>query len=184
MSFPTKPAYIVDSCNGWESQYLEHPAFAWMYDYETSFDHGDMKSGPHTPWHTDDFTFTKPTGESASGEAGWAALLETYAPLTEHFHEPRWFLIWETTTGYKLTGCAIMYGNLPVPGEKKHKDLKGKEWDFAGPGMFQFEFVHDASGPKGLKLKAESICADATPLVGEIVKRGMATPAEVFAKLG
>ena len=184
MSYPTKPAYIVESCDGWEPKLLEHPVFDWMQDHEEAFDWGDMKSGPHTPWHTDDFTFTSPTGETIEGGApAWDGVVKMYAPLVGHYHEPRWFVIWETENGYILTGSAIMYGNLPVPGDKKHKDLKGREWDVAGPGAFHFEYVKDPSGPKGLKMKAEKIYANVLLLAAEMVKRGMVTADQVFAQV-
>jgi hypothetical protein len=185
MSYPTKPAYIVESCDGWEPKLCEHPVFDWMYDYEQGFDWGDIKSGPHTPWHTDDYTFTNPTGETISGgAAAWAASLERFAPLAGHYHEPRSFVIWETMNGYKLTGSAVIYGNLRVPGEKKHKDLKGREWDIAGPVAYDIECVKDPSGPKGLKVKAQKVCFNTLPLAAEMVKRGVVTTDQVFGQMG
>jgi hypothetical protein len=185
MSYATKPAFIVESCEGWEPKLLEHPVFDWMQDYEEAFDFGDMKSGPHTPWHTDDFAYTKPNGETITGGApAWAAGLEMYAPLAGHYHEPRWGVIWEMENGYVLTGGANFYGNLPVPGDKKHKDLKGREWDVAGPGVFYFEYVKDPTGPKGLKIKTEKIYANPLVMAGEMVKRGMLTADEVIERMG
>lgn len=184
MSYPTKPAYIIESCDGWDPKHLEHPVFDWMQDHEEAFDHGDMKSGPHTTWHTDDFSYTKPNGETISGGApAWAALLEMYAPLVDHYHEPRWGVIWETENGYILAGSAIMYGNFPVPGDKKHKDLKGREWDVSGPGAFHFEYVKDPSGPKGMKMKSQKIYANVLVLAAEMVKRGMITTDQVFTQM-
>jgi len=184
MSYPTKPAYIIESCEGWDPKHLEHPVFDWMQDHEQAFDFGDMKSKGYSPWLTDDFSFTKPNGETISGGApAWAALLELYSPLTEHYHEPRWGMIWETENGYILAGCAIMYGNFPVPGEKKYKDLKGREWDVSGPGAFHFEYVKDPSGPKGMKMKSQKIYANVLGLAAGMVKRGMITPEQVFTQM-
>src|SRR5438045_2970439 len=122
MSYPTTPAY-VQICNGWEPRLKEHPVFDWMFDYEAGFDWGDMKSGPHSPWHADDFAFTKPNGQTITGgDPAWKALLEMYAPFSAHYHEPAWFVIWETASGYVLVGQANMYGNFHVPGEKTKKD--------------------------------------------------------------
>jgi len=184
MSYPTKPAYIVESCNGWEPKYFEHPVYDWLQDYEEAFDFGDLKSGPYSPWHTDDYAYTKPTGETISGgKAAWPAQLEMYAPLAGHYHEPRSFAVWETDNGYIIMGQAYLYGNLPVPGDKKYKDLKGREWDVAGPGGFHFELVKDPSGPKGMKIKCYKLCANVIPLAAEMVKRGMMTADQVFTQM-
>src|SRR5436190_10516718 len=106
MSYSTTPAYI-ESVKGWEDRLEEHPVWSWMHSYEKEFDYGNMTSGPHTPWHTDDFTFVKAAGETfQSGEASWAALCEMYKPFSAHFHEPFQVIIWETSTGYELFGAA------------------------------------------------------------------------------
>jgi hypothetical protein len=117
---------------------------------------------------------TRPSGETIrGGEAAWEALKEMYAVFTAYYHEPMWYIIWETEAGYFLTGQAIMYGNFPVEGATKVKDLEGREWDFAGPGAFSFEYAKDPTGPKGLKLKGEKLCADGIGLVKALVARGM-----------
>jgi hypothetical protein len=183
MSYKTVPAY-VQYVRGWEeTQNREHPVMDWMFDYEAAFDRGDMKSGPHTPWHSDDFSFTKSTGTCITGGApAWAALLEMYAPFTTHYHEPFFYIIWETPTGYELIGSAKVFANLPAPGESTKTDLEGRKWDIEAPGAFHFEYVKDPSGPKGLKLKSEKLFADAIPMVGEMVKRGMVTSEQVMAQ--
>src|SRR5271163_4001722 len=175
MSYLTQPTYLV-SVPGWDPRTREHPVIDWMFDYEDAFDWGDMKSGPHTPWHSDDFTFTKPTGVSSPpGAPSWAALLEKYAPFSAHYHEPLHFIVYETSSGYELTGVANIFANLQVPGEKTKSDLQGRKWEIQAPGAFHFVYEKDPSGPKGLKIKSQELYADGIPLVGEMVKRGMVT---------
>lgn len=182
MSFATTPAYIY-SIKGWEKQYREIPVIDWMFDYEAAFDWGDMKSGPHTPWHADDFSYTKPTGVCVTGgEAAWAALLEGYSPFSSHYHEPFFFIIWDTPTGYGLFGCAKVFGKLHAPGELTKTDLEGRKWDVEIPGAFLFEYVKDPSGPKGLKLKSQKLFADGVPVICDMIKRGMVTIDQVMAR--
>jgi hypothetical protein len=182
MSYPTIPAYI-QSCKGWELRLKEHPVMDWMFDYENAFDFGNMKSESHDVWHTSDFYFTKSNGTCVTGGAeGWAALLETYAPFSEHFHEPMWLVIFETPTGYELCGQAKVFANLHVPGEKKKTDLQGRKWDIEAPGAFHFEYVKDHTGPKGLKMKGEKLYADGIPMVGEMIKRGMVTAEQALGQ--
>ena len=183
MSYSTTPAYI-HHCNGWEDRFKEHPVFEWMFDYTTAFDKGDMKAGPYTKWHTADFAYTLSNGVTLPpGEPSWAATLELYAPFTEHFHEPRWFAVWETPNGYDLTGHARLYADLPVPGDKTKEDLSGRKWDVCGFGMFQFSFTKDESGPRGLKMAATKLYSDPSPLMGEMVKRGMVKGEDILAKM-
>jgi hypothetical protein len=155
----------------------------WMFDYEAAFDWGDMKSGSHAPWHSDDFSFTKSTGVCVTGgAAAWSALLEMYAPFSSHYHEPAFIIIWESATGYELFGWAKIFAKLPAPGEPTKTDLEGRKWDIEAPGAFYFEYVKDPSGPKGLKLKGQKLFADGMPMIGEMVKRGMVTPEQVMAQ--
>ncbi|KAF2668721.1 hypothetical protein BT63DRAFT_471807 [Microthyrium microscopicum] len=78
-----------------------------------------------------------------------------------------------------------MYAKFPVPldGAEKVKDLEGREWDFKGTGAFWFEYVKDATGHKGLKLRRWRTYADGMPIVMEITKRGMATFDDVVKKV-
>jgi len=181
MSYTTVPAYI-QYAKGWETRFREHPVMDWMFDYEAAFDHGDMKHVPHTPWHTDDFSYTKPTGVCITGgAAAWAALLEMYAPFSAYYHEPSFFVVWETPTGYELFGSAKVFAKLLAPGEQTKTDLNGHKWDIEAQGAFHFKYVKDPSGPKGLKLKSSTLFADEIPMVGEMIKRGMVTPEQVLA---
>jgi hypothetical protein len=174
MPFATSPAYI-QYVQGWEPRIREHPVIDWMFDYEEAFDFGDMKSGPHAPWHADDFVYVKSGEASGAGAPSWAKLISDYAPFASHYHEPRYFIVYETATGFELMGWANIFGNFLVPGEKNKADLKGRKWEMMAPGAFHFIFEKDASGPKGLKLKKQELFADGIPLVGELVKRGMVT---------
>src|SRR5271168_1416887 len=115
MSLKTLPALFVN-VKGWDVDRREHPVIDWMFDYEAAFDFGDMKSGPHSPWHADDFSYTKPTGVCVTGgAAAWAALLEMYAPFSAYYHEPSFFVVWETPTGYELFGSAKVFAKLLAP---------------------------------------------------------------------
>ena len=173
----------IQSAKAWETRFREHPVVDWMLDYEEAFDWGDMKSGPCNVWLTDDFSFTKPTGERiASGAPSWAAVLQIVAPFSAHYLEPFFFIIWETPTGYEFFGIANIFGKLHAPGEQTKTDLEGRKWDVEAPAASLFEFVKDPSGPKGLKLKGQKLFADGIPMIGEMVKRGMVTPEQVLAQ--
>jgi hypothetical protein len=184
MALPTIPTYLVQNAGGWPDEHNKHPAVDWIHNYEQAFDFGDMKTQGHAPWSTDDFTFSYCGAPSApAGPAAFAALVERYAPLKAHYHEPHCYLIWENDTGYELTGVAYMYGNFHAPRDdvEKVKDEEGREWDFKGLGSFYFVFVKDQEGPKGLKMKSEVLIADGLPLAKELVKRGMATTEQILA---
>jgi hypothetical protein len=178
MSYPTQPTYIL-SCNGWDN--TEHPVMAWMHEHQKSFDSKDMiKNGPGN-WMTEDFVYVKPTGEVVSGVGpAFEAIKEMYAPLKDHYHEPKFGLIWDTSDGYELFGVANMYANFPVPGGgEKCKDLKGDVWDICTPGAFHFKYCKDSSGPQGLKLKVQKLYADTLPMVGKMIERGMVKPEQL-----
>lgn len=183
MAYPTKPAYIV-TCAGWEERLKEHPVFDWMFDHEAAFDFGTAKQEPYTNWFTDDFTFVDSSGKSTQGAEAWTALLATYAPLSSHFHEPFFGVVFENEHGFELFGCAKIFANLLVPGEgNKKKDLSGREWDVVSPGAFHFTYIRDENGPKGMKLSEEKLYADGLPMVGKLLERGMVTPEELIKKL-
>src|ERR1700735_317334 len=98
-----------------------------------------MKAGGDDPWHIDDFTLQKPSGEIITGRpATWTALLAMYAPFAAHFHEPKWLVIYETATGYVLIGEVDMYADFAAPGDRKKGlvDLDRRDWKFRGPGCF------------------------------------------------
>jgi hypothetical protein len=185
MAFPTTSVYLVQNAGGWDPVHRRHPVIDFMTDYEEAFHSGSMKSsGTHAPWHTDDFNFTKPDLTTiTNGPAAFAALLEMYAPFSASYHDPQYYVIWETATGYVLAGAAFIYSNFVVPGAegKKEKDLGGREWDFKALGSFQFTYVKDPTGPKGLKLKAQSLVADGIPLAKELIKRKMATAEQILS---
>jgi len=182
MAFLSKPVYCVDEAKGWQPKHREHPVIDWMFAYEQAFDFGDMKAGGPDPWMADDVVFTHPSSKVYKGkQEAWEGVLGMYAPFAAHYHEPQHYIIWETDEGFKLTGLAKMYTNLPVPGEKKCKDLEGREWDCVGNGGFSFEYVKDPSGPKGLKLKSQTVCPDPLGMMSEMIDRKMATADDLFA---
>ena len=186
MSFTNKPVYIVDDAQGWQEKFKEHPVMDWQWDFEKLFDFGNLKEEGYQAWLTDDFSFTAPYGATTTGlEAAWAQVKDTYQFFTAYYHEPIEYIVWETETGWKLTGRAFMYVNFPVPleGATKVADLTGKEWDWKMIGMFTFEWVKDPSGPKGIKMKRWDVVADGFPMMNEMVKRGMVTFDQVAAML-
>lgn len=180
MSYPTTPAFIAYT-NGAEKRLLEHPVLDFLFHHQESFDHGNMKNEPYTVFHTDDFVLTKPDGTALpAGEPSWKGWLEQYAPFTEHLHEARYVNVYEREGGWEMMGVAHIYGNLPVPGEKTKTDLTGRKWDVVVPGAIRFYCVKDASGPKGFKIKSIDLFGDGTPVVVEMIKRGMVKPEDLM----
>lgn len=180
MSYPTIPAYQTYT-NGTEKRLREHPVLDFLFDHQEAFDCGSMKTEPYTVFHADDFTFTKTDGTVLPpGEASWKAWLEGYAPFTEHLHEARYCCVYERNGGWEMMGIATIYGNLHVPGAKTKKDLSGRLWDVAVPGALLFTCVKDPSGPKGFKVKSMTLFGDGTPVIGEMIKRGMMKPEDLL----
>jgi hypothetical protein len=176
MSWIKTPVYAEEDAKGWEQRFTEHPAWAWQWEFEKLFDFGNVKNEGYEKWVTDDFSFTTPYGVTTTGrEAAWAQVKDTYQFFSGHYHEPREFIVWETETGWRLKGRALMYVNFLVPlqGATKVKDLTGKEWDSKFPGMFTFEWVKDPTGVNGIRMKKQAVAADGFPMINELVKRGM-----------
>lgn len=179
MSPSTIPAYVVH-IDGSDKRYREHPVLDFLFDHQEAFDHGNMKAEPYTQYHTSDFVFTKSDGTVLPpGEASWKGWLGGYAPFTEHLHEARYCCVYERNGGWEMMGIAHVYGNLVVPGDKTRKDLSGRQWDIEVPGAFLFACVPDPSGPKGFKVKSMTLFGDGTPVVGEMIKRGMVKPEDL-----
>jgi hypothetical protein len=182
MSATSTPAYIVhiDGSNRAEQRFREHPVLDFLFDHQEAFDHGDMKTGPYTKYHAYDFVLTKSDGTVLPpGEPSWQGWLAGYAPFTSHLHEPRYCCVYERNGGWEMVGVAHIFGNLPVPGEKARTDSAGGHWDVEVPGAFMFTCVMDPSGPKGFKVKSMTLYGDGTPVVGEMLKRGMIKPEDL-----
>jgi hypothetical protein len=179
MSYPTIPAFQTYA-NGAEKISREHPVSDFLVDHQEAFDHGNMKNERYTVYHTDDFTFTKSDGTVLPpGEASWKALLEGYAPFSEHFHEARYACIYERNEGWEMVGHANVYANLLVLGKKAKTDSFGRKWDVIVPGALVFNVVKDPAGPKGFKVKSMTLYADGVPVVSEMIKRGMVKPEDL-----
>jgi hypothetical protein len=134
-------------------------------------------------WQTSDVIFHKPTGEVFSADKAIHAALEMYAPFSAHKHEPSGpICCWETANGWEMLGQATLFADLPVPGGAKvHKDLSGKEWDLAMPGMFHFEYVKDKEAKyDGIRMKAQRTFSDSAPAMVEMIKRGMVKPEQLL----
>ncbi len=124
MTFPTVPAYVQHPV-GWPEATREHPAIDFMFDYEKALDWGNMKAGPHTPWHSDDYVYVKSGVAHPPGAPSWAKFVADHAPFTGVYHEPFFYVIHDTPTGWELIGEAKIFVNLPVPGAEKVKDAEG-----------------------------------------------------------
>jgi len=136
MSYSTKPTFVTWSQNGWD-QARPHPAMKWMEAYTKAWDAKEITEENAAKYNTEDYTYTNPKGESFTGPVvGHKAALETYAPFSEHKHEPVGPLaVWDTDNGWFMVGQATLFGDLPVPGEPKSKaDATGRKWDLAIPG--------------------------------------------------
>ncbi|KIW22941.1 uncharacterized protein PV07_11184 [Cladophialophora immunda] len=182
MSKSTVSAFVVYIDGSDKNQsFREHPVLDFLFDHAEAFDHGDMKTGPYTRYQTDDFVFTKADGTVfAPGEASWQGWLAGYAPFTEHLHEARYCNVYERDGGaWEMMGVAHVFANLAAPGEKTKADLSGRLWDVVVPGAFLFKCVADPSGPKGFKVKSMTLYGDGTPVVAEMVKRGMLKPEDL-----
>jgi hypothetical protein len=186
MSFTNKPVYVVDDAQGWQEKFNEHPAVEWQWEFEKALDFGNLLKEGYQAWLTDDFSYTNPAGISTTGvEASWQQVREMYQFYASFYHEPTEYIVWEIETGWRLAGGAFVYVNFPVPleGATKVKDLTGREWDYKMTGMFTFEWVKDPSGPKGIRLKKQSVCGDSLAMMNELVKRGMITFGQISAML-
>ncbi|KIX98977.1 uncharacterized protein Z520_05438 [Fonsecaea multimorphosa CBS 102226] len=175
-------AYVVhiDGSDKAQSFRKHLPILDFLFDHAEAFDQRDMKRGPYTTYQTDDFVFTKADGTVfPPGEASWQGWLAGYAPFTEHLHEARYCNVYERNGEWEMMGVANMFANLAAPGEKTKPDLSGKLWDVVVPGAFLFKCVKDPSGPKGFKVKAMTLYGDGTPVVAEMIKRGMLKPEDL-----
>jgi len=185
MSVPTTAAAYVQYCKGWEEKHREHPAYDWMWDFNDDFDEGDMRKGSYPRWLTSDFVFAKSDGTTfAPGAASWAAVIEQYALFVGQHHEPAFLNIWETPSGYEMVGRAKLFANLPGTVEHSQEDLRGRKWDVGMPAMFHFVYVKDTDGHKGLKLGSFRLFGDPSPLLGQLLKTGLASGEQLLAQIG
>jgi hypothetical protein len=180
MSIPTVPVFMTES-KGWEQAH-RHPGLQWFEKFTKTWDSGEMKSRPRTEWMTEDSLMQKPNGERFRGQQAWDAGLEMFAVFAAHKHEPSFFAVWETANGWEVLAKGTMFVDLIVPGEKKFKDLEGREWDAASPGMFNFEFVRvEGALHDGIKCSRMESYSDSAAIMVEMVKRGMVKPEQLMA---
>jgi hypothetical protein len=172
-SVATKPAFIHHGT--WDETTRKHPAMKWMEQETLDFDTHNFSP----KWFSKDFTFHKADGTIFSGrEKALEAMRELYGPLTAHFHEPYFLVCTEADDGWDMIGQAKMFANLagnPAPGEKKVKDLQGREWDMGIPGGFHFHYLKDPSAENGGGMvinKAEFMSDSGVPM-GIMLKRGL-----------
>ena len=120
----------------------------------------------------------KPDGATYTGNA--TSFKESKAMsqfFTSEFHEPYFLVTWDTKDGWEMIGQAFLFANLPgqaTAGEKKVKDLQGREWDVKIPGGFHFEYVRQHGAPHdGITLKRTEIMSDSMPAVQILMARGV-----------
>ncbi|KAF2472086.1 uncharacterized protein BDR25DRAFT_313281 [Lindgomyces ingoldianus] len=183
MTFPTQPVFVYEGT--WSAEMRAHPAMDWMYNFTSNIFDNRAWDIPTEQYLTEDFVLKKSDGTEVHGrEAAWAADKALYAPFTAHKHEPRGLMCAENAEGWEMVGRANLYVNLPgapSEGEKKVKDLDGKEWDAVCAGMFRFLYVKDESGFQGIKLKRTEVCSDPLPALGLMLKRGVVTPEQLLS---
>jgi limonene-1,2-epoxide hydrolase len=177
---PTTQAFII-RCNGWDEKALAHPILRHLKLQTEAWDSGEAKKGAYTDWMTEDVVYRQSDGSTVSGEAAFKAMLEKYAPLSGHEHEPKMAVVWETADGWEVLGEATLFADLPVPGgEKKHTNVAGRKWDIAVPGVFRFVFVKDSGNKHGYRAKRQEVSADSAPIMIEMIKRGMVKPEQLL----
>lgn len=176
MSFSTTPTFITKYTSGWEDGRV-HPALAWLEKCTKAFDSRESWSTPYSDWHTDDYTFIKPNGEvTTGGEPAFKATQENYRAFSSSLHEPQWACVWESQNIWNVIGEAIVYGDFPDTGteNKRFEDRTGRTWDERLCGMFRFEFVQDKDAiHDGMKMKRLQAYCDTSPMVADMLKRGM-----------
>jgi len=172
-SVPTRPAFV--HYGTWDDTTRKHPALKWTEQYVLDFDTQSFSP----KWYSKDWTLHKADGIKVSGrENSIAAAREIYGPLTSHFHEPYFAVITETADGWDMIGLAKVFGNLngsPAAGEKKVKDLQGREWDMGVPGAFHLHYVKDpqAENGGGIVITKTEIMSDSGVGMGIMLKRGL-----------
>lgn len=140
MSFPTTSTFITNYTKGWED-WRVHPAVAWLEKCTKAFDARKSWSTPYSDWHTDDYTFIKPNGETTTGgDPAFKATKESYSAFSSSIHEPKLTCVLETQDAWYMIGEAILYGDFPDTGAgcKEIDDLAGRQWDVRLHGMFRF----------------------------------------------
>jgi hypothetical protein len=198
MSFPTQPAFVMYA-KGWDENLLAHPMMKFLHAHEVVFD--AKKWDECLPFYAPNCEYTKPNGLCLKGDAAIEGMKEDYALFVDcyreqppapspippssffvfhcpgltqnHTDEPVYGIIVDIPGGHRLYGYARLYVNLPVPGEKKFKDLEGREWECQAHGSFLFDVVKDATGPLGYKFTAWQTFADSSPILVEAIKRGI-----------
>ncbi len=183
MSYPTTTPAYLSQAKGAGRLSRELPVLDFLIDHQEAFDHGNMKNEPYIVIYTDDFVFTKSDGTVLPpGEATWRGWLEGCAAFNERFHDARYACIYERNGGWEMLGFAHLYANFLVPGAKTKKDSTGRLWDVYVPGSLVFTCVKDPAVQSDLRsrVKTMTLYGDGTSLVGEMVKRGMLKPEDLF----
>lgn len=176
MSFPTQPAFVHTGT--WDDETRKHPAMKWMEDYTLNFNKRGGWDQKRNDWHSEDFTLVKPDGSVHTGhENAFEQSKSMYGLFTSEFHEPYFLVCWETGTGWEMLGQAYFYANCvgeSAVGEKKVKDLQGREWDVKIPSAFLFKYLKkDGAAHGGIELGRCEIMSDSLPAVQILMQRGV-----------
>ncbi|KAL6411790.1 hypothetical protein AUP68_04168 [Ilyonectria robusta] len=129
ISYPTKP-YFVGSFNSLDNKALKHPTIKYLSNLNIDFcETKAAHSVPHTKWSTQDWEFQAQSGQVLRGEEAWKRLIHTTRFYDKFSIEPLSAFIQDTADGYDGIVFGNLYTNFVEPGEKKHSDSKGIEWE-------------------------------------------------------
>ena len=85
--------------------------------------------GTHTKWFTQDFELQIQTGQVLKGEEAWKRVVHTTRFYDKFSFEPLSAFIQDMEDRYDGMVYGNIYTNFVEPGEKKHLDNKGVEWE-------------------------------------------------------
>ncbi|KAH7142628.1 hypothetical protein B0J13DRAFT_623248 [Dactylonectria estremocensis] len=180
MSYSTKPCF-VGSFHGWDNEALNHPAMKYLSDLNIDFcETKAAHSAPHTKWGTQDWEFQAQSGQVLRGEEAWKRLIHTARFYDKFSMEPLSAFIQDTADGYDGIVFGNLYTNFVEPGEKKHSDSKGNEWELRIPRAYRLTLVKDSSGPHGLKLSRLTIVGDIMGTMAAAVRKGLVSQEDAF----
>ncbi|KAJ3464839.1 hypothetical protein MRS44_009625 [Fusarium solani] len=181
MSYQTKPCFI-GSFKGWDNEALKHPVMQYLNTLNTDFCETKVAHPePHTKWFTQEFELQTQTGQVLRGEEAWKRMIHTTRFYDKFSMEPISAFIQGTEDGYDGMVYGNMYTNFVEPGEKKHSDNKGIEWELRIPRAYRLTFLKDSSGPHGLKISNLVIVGDTLGTMAAAVRKGMVSQENAFS---
>ncbi|EXA30072.1 hypothetical protein BFJ63_vAg18351 [Fusarium oxysporum f. sp. narcissi] len=180
MSYTTKPCF-VGSFKGWDNEALKHPAMKYLRNLNSDFcETKAAHSAPHTNWCTQDWEFQTQSGQHLRGQEAWERIIHTARFYDKFSTEPLSAFIQDTEDGYDGMVYGNLYANFVEPGEKKHSDNKGIEWELRIPRAYRLTFVKDSDGPHGLKISKLAIVGDVMGTMAMAVRKGLVSQENAF----